>query len=107
MEKRLDSRGRWRNKAVGFRVSEKEAELINNYVSLSGLKKQDYIVKRLLERQIVVQGSPRVYTALRNQMSDIYEELLRLEQCSGEQEELLKTLQMVSEIMIGFRENAE
>ena len=29
MEKNLDAKGRWRNRNVGFRVSEEEAKLLN------------------------------------------------------------------------------
>ena len=82
MDKNLDYKGRWRNKTVAFRVSEEEAKLIDTQVALSGLTKQDYIIRRLQCRDVVVQGSPRVYKALRNQMADIYEELKRLERCS-------------------------
>ncbi len=82
MEKNLDSKGRWRNKIVAFRVSPEEAEQIDACVRLSGLSKQDYITKRLTDREIVVQGNPRVYKALRNQMAEIYEELKCLEKCS-------------------------
>lgn len=88
MEKNLDSKGRWRNKIVAFRVSPEEAEQIDVCVRLSGLSKQDYITKRLIDREIVVQGNPRVYKALRNQMAEIYEELKHLEKCSEENEEL-------------------
>ena len=86
MEKNLDSKGRWRNKIVAFRVSPEEAEQIDACVRLSGLSKQDYITKRLTDREIVVQGNPRVYKALRNQMAEIYEELKHLEKCSEENE---------------------
>ena len=89
MEKNLDSKGRWRNKIVAFRVSPEEAEQIDACVRLSGLSKQDYITKRLTDREIVIQGNPRVYKALRNQMAEIYEELKHLEKCSEENEELL------------------
>lgn len=51
-------------------------------MALSGLTKQDYIIRRLQCRDVVVQGNPRVFKALRNQMEDIYEELKRLECCS-------------------------
>ena len=57
MEKNLDSKGRWRNKIVAFRVSPEEAEQIDACVRLSGLSKQDYITKRLTDREIVVQRS--------------------------------------------------
>ena len=102
MDKNVDYRGRWRNKTVAFRVSEEEGKLIDNCVRLSGLTKQDYIVRRLQCRDIVVQGNPRVYKALRNQMAEIYEELKRLEQCSHENDELLYTIQLVAETMNGL-----
>lgn len=103
MDKNLDYRGRWRNKTVAFRVSEEEAELIDDCVALSGLTKQDYIVRRLQCRDVVVQGNSRVYKALKNQMAGIYGELKRLEQISDENEELLYTIQLIAEIMNGMK----
>ena len=107
MDKNLDCKGRWRNKTVAFRVSEEEAKLIDTQVALSGLTKQDYIVRRLQCRDVVVQGNPRVYKALRNQMADIYEELKRLERCSETNDELLYTIQMIAEIMNGLKGECE
>ena len=51
--KNLDSKGRFRARTIGFRVSPEEDQLINSAVALSGLTKQDYIVKRLLCRDAV------------------------------------------------------
>lgn len=107
MDKNLDYKGRWRNKTVAFRVSEEEAKLIDKCVALSGLTKQDYIIRRLQCREVVVQGNPRVYKALRNQMADIYEELKRLECCSEANDELLYTIQMIAEIMNGLKGEIE
>ena len=103
MEKNLDSKGRWRNKIVAFRVSPEEAEQIDACVRLSGLSKQDYITKRLTDRQIVVQGNPRVYKALRNQMAEIYEQLQGSGQYSEISEELLYTIQVVAETLNGLK----
>lgn len=36
-------------------------------------------------------------------MAEIYEELKRLEQCSGENDELLYTLQLVAETLNGLK----
>ena len=102
MEKNLDAKGRWRNRNVGFRVSEEEAKLLDNLVELSGLAKQDYILRRLLNREVVIQGNPKVFKALKNQMTQIYEELKRLESVSDDNEELLITTQMVATIMKGM-----
>lgn len=107
MDKNLDYKGRWRNKTVAFRVSEEEAKLIDKCVALSGLTKQDYIIRRLQCRDVVVQGNPRVYKALRNQMADIYEELKRLESCSEANDELLYTIQLIAETMNGLRGESE
>lgn len=107
MDKNLDYKGRWRNKTVAFRVSEEEAKLIDKCVALSGLTKQDYIIRRLQCRDVVVQGNPRVYKALRNQMVDIYEELKRLECCSEANDELLYTIQMIAKIMNGLKGEIE
>ena len=102
MEKSLDAKGRWRNRNVGFRVSEEEAKLLDNLVELSGLAKQDYILRRLLNREVVVQGNPKVFKALKNQMIQIYEELKRLESVSDDNEELLIVVEMVTKIMKGM-----
>lgn len=105
--KNRDNKNRWRNITVGFRVSPEESEQIDRAVRLSGLTKQDYITRRLLCQDVVVQGNPRVYKALRNQMVDIYEELKRLECCSEANDELLYTIQMIAEIMNGLKGEIE
>lgn len=107
MERVLDYKGRWRNKTVAFRVSEEEAKLLDDLVALSGFTKQEYIMRRLLNREVVVQGNPRVYKALKNQMETIYEELKRLEKCSGENDEMLYTLQVIAITLNGMKEDTE
>lgn len=81
--KNLDNRNRWRNRQVAFRLSPEEADLLDTYVRLSGLTKQDYITRRLLNRDIVVQGNPRVYKALRDQLAAVLEELRRVRDGAG------------------------
>ncbi len=103
MERILDYIGRWRNHTVAFRVSDEEAKLLNDLVALSGLTKQDYITRPLLCRDVVVQGNPRVYKALKNQMAAIHEELKRLEALSPDNDELLYTLQVIAIILDGLK----
>ena len=59
--KNRDEYNRWRNKTVAFRVSPEEDEQLEIAVKLTGLTKQDYITRRLLCKDVVVQGNPRVY----------------------------------------------
>ena len=103
MERTLDYKGRWRNHTVAFRVSDEEVKLLNDLVALSGLTKQDYITRRLLCRDVVVQGNPRDYKALKNQMAAIYEELKRLEALSPDNDELLYTLQVIGITLDGLK----
>jgi len=89
--------------SVAFRVSDEEAKLLNDLVALSGLTKQDYITRRLLCRDVVVQGNPRVYKALKNQMAAIHEELKRMERISPDNDELLYTLQVIAITLDGLK----
>lgn len=103
MKRSLDYKGRWRNHTVAFRVSDEEAKLLNDLVALSGLTKQEYIIRRLTYRDVVVQGNPRVYKALKNQMAAIHEELKRLETVSPDNDELLYTLQVIAITLEGLK----
>ena len=97
--KNLDRKNRWRSKTIGFRVSPEENEQIEIAVRLSGLTKQDYIIKRLLCRDVVVQGNPRVYKALRNELTAVLTELQRIEAGSCVDDELLDTIELISVIL--------
>ena len=82
---------------------DEEAKLLNDLVALSGLTKQEYIIRRLTCRDVVVQGNPRVYKALKNQMAAIHEELKRLETVSPDNDELLYTLQVIAITLEGLK----
>ena len=94
--KNLDKHNRWRNKTVAFRVSPEEDAQIETAVKLTGL---------LLCRDVVVQGNPRVYKALRDQLAAVLDELRRIEAGQGVNEELLDTIQMITTIMKGMQED--
>lgn len=103
--KNLDSHNRWRNKTVAFRVSSEEDAQIETAVRLTGLTKQDYIIRRLLNRDVVVQGNPRVYKALRDQFAAVLDELRRIEAGANVGDELLDTINMIAAIMDGMKED--
>ena len=103
--KNLDRHNRWRNKTVAFRVSPEEDEQIETAVRLSGLTKQDYITRRLMCREVVVHGNPRVYKALRNEFAAVLAELQQIEAGGGVDGELLDTIRLIASIMDGMRED--
>ena len=104
--KKRDNHNRWRNKTVAFRVSPEEDEQLETFVKLSGLTKQDYITRRLLCKDVVVQGNPRVYKALRDQLATVLEELKRIESGANVNDELLDVIEMIAVIMDGMKEDS-
>ena len=105
--KNRDEHNRWRNKTVSFRVSPEEDAQIEHYVQLSGLTKQDYITRRLTHKDVVVQGNPRVFKALRNQLADVLSELQRIENGNAVNDELLDLIEMIADILGGMKEESE
>ena len=100
----MDNHNRWRNITVAFRVSPEEDALLETYVKLSGLTKQSYITSRILEKDVVVQGNPRVFKALRDQLAAVLDELRRIEAGGAVNDELLDTINMIASIMDGMKE---
>ena len=94
--KNLDAKNRLRSVVVSFRVSPEEGNDLNTRVRLSGLTKQDYIIRRLQGRDIVVQGNPRVYKALKDQLGLVYDELRRLNNAGNASDEFLDTINLIA-----------
>ena len=97
--KSLDLKGRWRSRTVSFRMSPEEDEQLETFAHLSGLTKQDYIISRLLNREVVVQGNPRVYKALRNELAAVLAELRRIENGEKIDEDLLTLIDQIANIL--------
>ena len=102
--KNRDEHNRWRNITVWFRVSPEENEQINAAVALSGLPKQEYCYRRCMNRDIVVQGKPRVYKALRNQLAAVLDELKRIESPRDLSDELLDNIELITRTLDGMKE---
>lgn len=105
--KNRDEHNRWRNITVGFRVSTEENELLNKAVALSGLPKQEYCYRKCMNRDVIVQGNPRVFKALRNQLADVLAELQRIETVGEVNDELLDLIEMIAYILGGLKEESE
>ena len=105
--KNRNEHNRWRNITVGFRVSPEENELLNRAVALSGLPKQEYCYRRCMNRDVIVQGNPRVYKALKNELAAVLQELQRIESGSDVNDELLNIIELIADILGGLKEESE
>lgn len=105
--KNVDRHNRLRSVTVGFRMSPEESEQLNTAVALSGLNKQDYIISKLLDRDVVVQGNPRVFKALKNQLAAILDELHQIEEGGNISEALLDNIHLITVTLNGLRGESE
>lgn len=88
-EKKRDDYNRFCCLTVAFSASPEENEQINIAVSLTGLTKREYIISKLLDRTINVQGNCKVHRAVYDRLTEVLKELQRIQ--AGEQATLSAT----------------
>ena len=101
--KNRDNQGRWRSKTIAFRVTPEEYAQIGTFAALSGMTKQDYIICRLTDRDVVVMGNPRVHKALKHQMEELIQEIRRLADASELSAEMVTVLEYMTRIYDGMK----
>lgn len=104
--KNLDNHNRWRSKTVAFRMSPQEADMLDEFAKLSGLTKQDYLIDRVLQREVIVKGNPRVYKALRNELTSLCDELERTTEAGQVSEDFLNVTNMALTILSCMKEES-
>ena len=100
--KARDGQGRWRCKTIGIRVSPEENAEIDALAALSGMTKQDYCIHRILQRDVVVVGNPRVHKALKNQMEQLCQEFEKLCDVKDVSAETLRVMEYLTKIYKGL-----
>lgn len=100
--KNRDEHNRWRNKTVAFRMSPEESNELDMRVKLSGLTKQDYLINRALQRDIVVVGNPKVYVALKKKLEEVLIELKSSNDAQASPE-LLETIKLINKTLYEMR----
>ena len=101
--KNLDKHDRFRCITVGFRVSPEEHETINRIVALSGLTKQEYCYRKCTDREIIVEGNPRVYKALKVELAAVLDELKRIEAGAAVHDDLLDRIDQINTTLYGMK----
>lgn len=102
-EKNCDSKGRFRSVTIGFRMSPEEADLLNRLVQVSGLTKQDYMIDRALQRDVVVKGSPKLFIGLKREIIRLCEELERIGSTCEITDEQLMVLNQITDILSAIK----
>ena len=60
-----------------------------------------------MNREVVVQGNPRVYKALKGQMAEVRDELRRIEAGRSVSTELIDLIRTIAGIMNGMKEESK
>ena len=100
----LDRKGRWRKVTVAFSASPEENEQIAAFAKLCGMTKQDYMLSRLLQKEVIVQGNPRVYKALKAELREVNAKLLQVIKNEEASSDMLEMLQFTLTILKGMCE---
>lgn len=77
--KNRDNKQRWRSITIGFRVSPEEAYALDMRVLTSGLTKQDYCTKKVLDEEVIIRPNIRVQKFVCQYLTELTAELKRLE----------------------------
>lgn len=88
---------------MAFRVTPEENAQIDTFATLSGMTKQDYIIHRLTNRDVVVMGNPRVHKALKCQMERLIQELQSLTDVAELRAETVMVLEYITRIYDGMK----
>lgn len=100
MAKERDSSHRLRRHTVAFRMSDAEKGELDRRIALSGLQRQEYLIKCSLERPVVVVGNRSLFRKMDAELAGIRGELERI---SGS-EEALSRVRLVAEMLSSFSE---
>lgn len=100
--KNNDNHNRFRSRTIAFRVSPEEDKQINIAVSLSGMTKQDYITYKLLDRTINVKASCKVHRAVFDRLTEVLEQLKKLNNGSEIDDELLENIKLITNLIEGL-----
>lgn len=82
---------------MAFRLTLEEYAVLCERISLSGLNRQEYIYRKLMDMEVVVKPSARVHKALKESMVGIYQQLLRIRTGGVLSDEMEAIIQMLAE----------
>ena len=89
VKKKKDEQKRKRNRIVNFRATPEEASLIDKYVELSGLTKQDYFIGLLIDNEIKINADYRVVDAISKEIFRLASVIKKFGKLDDNDEEVL------------------
>lgn len=91
---------RKRNITMNFRVSEKEKELIESRIALTGLSKSQYFIESCLYQNVMIKGNIRVFDEMRKQVKEIAKVLDHNPNLEELEDKRLESFRMILEMLV-------
>lgn len=102
-----ENSARKRSKTMAFRCTPEERKLICDMAAWSGMSRQDYIIAKLTDTQVIVRPSVGVQKALKDSMTELAKEV-RLAGSYGElSESLQQRVELVMRFFLAFGEGVD
>lgn len=102
VKKKKNEHNRKRDIIVNFRMSPLEREELDNRIKLSGMVKQNYMIKSTLYQQICVVGNKKVFAEIKDQLAVIQEEMMKAKSWNDLDIVKLESLRTIAEIIAGL-----
>ena len=98
-KKKRNEKNRKRNTFLNFRVTEKERELIERRIALSGMTKAEFFIQSCLYQAILVRGNIRTFDKIRERLSVIEIKLSDMEKNSELSKDDILELRTILEML--------
>lgn len=98
-KKKKNEKNRTRNVIMNFRVSQKEKELIEARIAMTGLSKSDLFIESCMYQVILVRGNIRTFHEIKTKMEEIAEAITENPKIEDLEPELLVSMKTILEIM--------
>ncbi len=87
--KNITKKNRIRNKIVSFRLTQKESDLLDQKVKISGILKQDYIIQSLLNHEVKIKSDYRIEESIAMEIFQLARVIKKFGKLNGEEQEVL------------------
>ena len=102
-----ENSARKRSKTMAFRCTPEEHKLICDMAAWSGMSRQDYIIAKLTDTEVVVKPSVSVQKALKDSMSELSKEVHLAASCSELSESLQQRIELVMRFFLALGEEVD
>lgn len=105
--KKKNEKNRKRSVIVNYRVTPEEKQLIDERIALSGLPRAEFFIQSCMHQKVITFGNVKTFDAIRKKLLVIDEHLQAVEKSEELDLEILESLRMILEMLVGLEREDE